>query len=154
MSAFLDNQKVTWTRSGSSYNGEFTTPTSKRMSMIWFLARLECSSGSVLRIESEIFIRGMGFDEERSRVVEFQVDEDVEPVDFEIRKVGDPKFPLATGPLVLLNSRCKLDDRRDAVERLIQESQGQAILDTGSQNDMTQNQTHQDDVDDQDLLLR
>lgn len=132
--AYLNGDKVNWKRSGSEWNGTFTTPTSKRLSMIWFLAKLECDSGSVIKLETSVFIRGMGPDEERSRTIEFLVDESVVPTDFDIKKVGDPKFSLLSGPVVLINSRSKLDDRHDAAEHLMREAQNQGNLDDGDQS--------------------
>lgn len=129
VNAFLNGTKVAWVKRGSEYNGTFATPLAKRMQLIWFLANLDCSHGDVIRLESEVFIRGMGFDEERSRTVEFVVDEAVPPTQFDIRKIGDPKFPLLSGPVTLLNQRSKLDVRVDAAEGLIRESQEQGNLD-------------------------
>lgn len=121
--AYLNDQEVRWVRSGSDYNGHFVTPPSSRQSKTWFLAKLECSSGDVVRIKSEVFIRGMGFDEDRSQTSEWLVNDDAQPENFEIRKVGAPGFPLLSGKVSLIQSRAMIEDRIDQGENLIRESQ-------------------------------
>ena len=120
---FHIGNKVVWTKQDGEWQGKFVTPTAKRLQLIWYLARLECSTGDIIRLETSVFLRGAGFDEDRTRIMEFLVDESVEPTTFEIKKVGDPNFPLVSGRVTLVTSRSKLDDRREDGEHLIREAQ-------------------------------
>lgn len=123
VSAFLNNEKIGWVKNrAGEYNGNFVTATSKRASTIWFLAKSEVSSGDVVRLEISVFIRGMGYDEDRSRVVEWIIDENIDPSEYSMRKVGDPHFPLLYGKVSLIQSRSKIDDRRDSAASLIENS--------------------------------
>lgn len=126
--AYLNGQNVTWTRSDGTWNGEFVSPTANRQQLIWFLAKLDCKSGDVIRLETSVFLRGRGPDEDRTRTVEFLVDEDAIPTEYAIRKVGDSAFPLLAGRFTLLSTRSKLEDRKDAGERLVAETQEQGTL--------------------------
>lgn len=121
--AFLNGEKVTWSRAGDGWNGQFVSPTNKRRQMIWFLARLECTTGDIVRMETKVFMKGAGPDEERSQVSEWQVDEDTNTQEYTIRRVGDDKFPLLSGKVTLINSRAMIEDRIDQGENLIRESQ-------------------------------
>lgn len=119
ISAFINNVKVNWAKGPSGeYNGKFTTALSKRQSMAWFLAQNECQVDDVIRLEIFVFIRGMGYDEDRSRTVEWVVKE-VPPIEYEIRKVGDSHFPLLYGPVEMIQSKCMIDDRRNEAASLI-----------------------------------
>ena len=123
VNAWVNDKQVTWTKGADGlYNGDFITQTSKRNNTILFLARCECVAGDVIKLKTEIFIRGMGFDEERSRIIEWLVDENIEPVDFSIKRVGDAHFPLVSGKVSLIHSRSRIEDRRERGEFLIQES--------------------------------
>jgi len=121
--AHLNGDKLTWNKNlNGEYDGHFVTQISQKSSKIWFLARCECSHGDILKLETSVFINGAGYDEDRSRVMEFRVDENVEPTEFDIHKVGDREFPLVSGKVQLIQSRSKLQDRQETGENLIQES--------------------------------
>ena len=123
ISALHNGEKVTWVRGVEGYNGNFTTPTSRRTQVIWFLAKVECNDGDVIALKTEVFLRGQGFDESRSRVIEWLVDSNISPpTEFHIRKVGDSHFPLAYGPLNQILDRARIDDRRDEAHQLYDNS--------------------------------
>ena len=123
ISAFLNGEKLTWTKDGDSYNGHFVTPTSQRQSKIWFLTRCEPVSGDVFRLETSVFMTGAGPDEERTRMMEWVVDDTIEPTEFSINKLGHPQFPLIAGCVRLLQTRTQLEDRLETGETLLRESQ-------------------------------
>jgi len=122
VNAFLNNEKLSWLKVDNEYDGKFVTPLSKRQNLIWFLKRCICSPGDILRLETSVFIKGAGLDEERTRTVEFMVQDDAPLFDFEINKVGDRNFPLLSGKLILLQSRTVFENRIEAGECLIREA--------------------------------
>jgi hypothetical protein len=122
--AFLNNAKVNWEkRFDGSYNGEFLTPVSKRGTETWFLAQIECDEGDSIRMEIDVFLKGRGPDEDRTRIVEFQVSDLFESTNYEVDKVGTRDFPLFTGKAQIRLERRKIEDRRDRAESIIQETE-------------------------------
>jgi hypothetical protein len=121
---FLNEKRISWVRDslGGFYNGHFITPVADRQKVIWFLARLECQHSDIIRMKTSVFIRGMGPDEERSRFIEWLVDESAEVEEFSIRKVGDSHFPLLSGRVTLIQSQAVIEQRREQGAALLEES--------------------------------
>ena len=121
--AFLNNARVQWVRNyDGQYNGEFLTQASKRTQETWFLASLDCEEGDTIRMEINVFMKGRGPDEDRTRTVEFVVSDLFEPFTYSVDKVASRDFPLLTGKVQTRFERRKIEDRRDRAESIIQES--------------------------------
>jgi hypothetical protein len=122
--AFLNNVKVNWEKGyDGQYNGEFLTPVSKRATETWFLAQVDCEEGDLVRMEIDVFLKGRGPDEEKTRIVEFQASDLFELTNYDVEKVGTREFPLFTGKAQIRLERRKIEDRRDRAESIIQETE-------------------------------
>lgn len=121
--AKLNGDKLTWTKSGDTYNGEFITPTANRKTECLFMALLDCEDGDVLELETSVFMSGRGPDEERTRSVRFHVSEMVEPIQYEIPKFGANGYPLVSGRLTQVFEKKMIQDRLGRVDSLIDQTQ-------------------------------
>lgn len=100
-------EKIGWNK---GYEGVFLTPPKDRQNRVLFVTTREYEAGTVIKVETRVFLRGRGFDEDRSKRALLVVGgENIR--EYNIPKVGYSGYPLVKGKF-RIKSECSMKTDR------------------------------------------